>query len=76
LTLHERFTPSTPSNRRAQVRSGDVCLRSVGSDTAASMIAPHSVWFRIWTLASHNRAPGTATHPRARTGLRTIQRPY
>ena len=75
LTLHVRGTPSTGSNRRAQVRSGDVCLRSLGADTAASIIAPHAVRFGIWTLANNHRAPRTATHQRARTGLRTIQRP-
>jgi hypothetical protein len=53
-----------------------VCLWSVGSDTAVLIIAPNAVRRGIWTLASHNRAPGTATHQRARTGLRTIQRPY
>jgi len=76
LTLHERYTPSTSSNRRAQVRSGDVCLRSLGVDTAASIIAPHAVRCGIWTLANNHRAPGTAIHQRARTGLLTIQRPY
>jgi hypothetical protein len=75
LTLHERDTPST-SSTRAQVRSGEVCLRSLGADTAASIIAPHTVRCRIWTLANNQRALGTATHRRARTGLLTIQRPY
>lgn len=47
LTLHERDTPSPPSNRRAQLRSGDACLRALGAATAAPIIAPHSVRFRI-----------------------------
>ena len=75
MTLHERYIPSTPSNRRAQIRSGDVCLRSLGANTAASIIAPHFVQFGIWTLANNHRALETATHQRARTGLLTIQRP-
>ena len=64
------------ANRRAQVRSGDVCLRSLGADTAASIIAPHAVRFGIWTLANNHRALGTATLSAPRTGLLTIQRPY
>ena len=70
------YTPSTSSTRRAQVRSGDVCLRSLGADTPASIIVPHAVRCGTWTLANNNRAPRTATHQRARTGLLQIQRPY
>jgi hypothetical protein len=75
LTRPEPYTPSAPSNRHAQVRSGDVCLRSPEADTAASIIAPHWVRFGGCTLSGNNGAPGTATHQPARTGLRTIQRP-
>jgi hypothetical protein len=51
-------------------------LPSLGADTAASIIAPPTVRFGIWTLANNHRAPGTATHRRARTDLLTIQHPY
>jgi site-specific recombinase XerD len=74
LTRPERYTPSALSIHRAQVRSGDVCLRSPEADTAASIIAPHWVRFGVCTLSGNNAAPGTATHQPARTGLRTIQR--
>jgi hypothetical protein len=75
LTLRKRYTPPTSSNRRAEVRSGDVCLRSLGVGTAASIIAPYAVRCGIWTLANNHRAPATATPRRARTRLLTIQRP-
>ena len=70
------YTPSTSSTRRAQVRSGDVCLRSLGADTPASIIVPHAVRFGIWTLANNHGALATAAPQRAGIGLLTIQRPY
>lgn len=53
-----------------------MCLRPLGADIAASIIPPHAVRLGNGTLATNNRAPGTAKHQRARTALRTIQRPY
>jgi hypothetical protein len=67
LTRHERNTPSTPSNRRAQVRTRNVCLRFLGADADVSPIAPHSVRCSVWTLASNHRTPGATTPQRART---------
>ena len=76
MTLPEQYTPSALSNRCAQIRSGDVCLRFLATDTAASIIARHAVPFGVWILNRNHRAPGTTTHRHIRTRLRTIQRPY
>ena len=70
------YTPSTSSTRRAQVRSGDVCLRSLGADTPRLDHRASRCPVGIWTLVNNHGALETAAPQRAGIGLLTIQRPY